>query len=881
MAQVVEPQSATEYELLLWLVALIPGFLLAYHRGWRGAATGLAVGMAVLSTTQAVLLYLGRGVQDVLFLLGVVGALIGVSVGIGWVTELLHRARESAAAAEGAARASEARAHALAERLEVVAQAAVDVVGARDAAALGERVRAAAARVIPLDAFQFQLWDEARRAHASGDAGAFPTADAAAAAGSPRVLRVQDEEGGARLVAHVPVVAEGRVLAVISAVRPGGDGGDDDLRVLDALAASAAGALLNMEASRERDAAGEALRRSEARFRSLTEDASELVLILDPAGRIRYASPAVARLVGYRAASVGRRAARCLEGPSRGAARAHFAGLLGERGGGRASELRVRVPGGAVRTLEVRATNLVHDPAVGGVVVNARDVTGQREALERLRESEHRYRRFFENDLTGDYLADARGTIVECNLRFAEIFAFPSPAAARGASLRDLLADGAPALDGLCGMLRREGRAEAVELRMCARDESEVHVVKNAVGIFDEHGELAQIVGYVFDVTEHRRTEEVLRHSQKLEAVGLLAAGVAHDFNNMLTAILGFASLLAGQVEPESRAARYAGEIRDAALRASELTHQLLAFGRRQVLEPRMVDPDRAVAAAGPMLRRLLPEGVELRIVPGGVAGSVRVDPVQFQQVLMNLVVNARDAMPGGGEVVVSTRAVELSAADAARVPGAPGPGAYVVLSVRDTGCGMDAATQRRIFEPFFTTKGPGRGTGLGLSTVHGIVLQSGGAIQVDSAPGAGATFTLLFPRHDAPADAAPDAPGTAVPVRCAGTVVLAEDEEAVRRPIRLALEEAGFTVLAARDGEEALRLADAHAGSLDLLVTDAVMPRMGGLQLAEALRRRQPGLGVVVVSGYADSVPDGVAFLQKPVHPARLIAAMREAMVG
>jgi two-component system, cell cycle sensor histidine kinase and response regulator CckA len=895
-AQALAPQAAVEYELLLWLIALIPAFLLAYHRGWRGASAALALGMAVLSLTQAALVYFDRGVQDWVFMLGVVAVYLGVSVGIGWVTELLHRARDAARAMEAAARDSEARAEDIANRLEAVAQAATGVLGAHGPSALGDVLREACAGVIPMDAFQLQLCDATRRGLlvVHGDAEVFPVevaamADDAVVEQRAQLLQVQADEAdpaALRSVAHIPIRSDDRVLGVISVgsrepdrYRP------EDLRVLDALAASAAGALMNIEMLSAREASDQALRLSEARFRSLVEDASELILILDEHGRVRYESPAVWRLVGHRRSAGERSVFSCLDPEERTSAQERFAGLVGQRSGTLQTELRVQRRDRTWRTLQVLATNLLHDPAVAGVVINARDVTVQKESAEQLRESEHRYRRFFENDLTGDYLADADGRIVECNPRFAEIFRFASAAGAQGHSLYELYAGGLDSLSAQREQLQREGRVESMELQMRALDGAEIHVVTNVIGIFDANGELVQMLGYVFDISEHKRTEEELRHAQKLEAIGQLAGGVAHDFNNMLMAIIGFASLLESSVDPGTDAAGYAMEIQEAAMRAADLTHQLLAFSRRQVLQPRFVDPGLAVSAAEQMLSRLLPESIEVETRLGPMEGTVRVDPTQFQQVLLNLAVNARDAMPEGGRLTITTREVKLTRAEATRLNASLQPGDYVLLSVRDTGHGMDRATLRRVFEPFYTTKEAGRGTGLGLSTVYGIVHQSGGHIWAESEPGIGTSFTILFPRHEpTEADAVED---DVVSISRGGTVLLAEDEDAIRHPMRRALELAGFSVLAASDGEEALRLAEAYGEELDLLVTDAIMPRMGGARLAEELRKRQPNLGVVIVSGYPDrafgdnGLPEKCVFLQKPVQPRRLVSVMHDVMSG
>ena len=395
------------------------------------------------------------------------------------------------------------------------------------------------------------------------------------------------------------------------------------------------------------------------------------------------------------------------------------------------------------------------------------------------------------------------------------------------------------------------------------------------------------------DITERRQSEEALRVSeaqlvqaQKMEAVGQLAGGIAHDFNNLLT-VMGGRSALLLQRGGFSDAVRTDVElIGKTADRAAALTRQLLAFSRKQVLEPRPVEPNALVGGVAPMLRRLIGEHMELVIVAGRDVGHVMADPGQVEQVIMNLVVNARDAMPDGGMVKIETAGRDLPEA-ARHAQGHVPPGQYVTLSVQDAGSGMDTATLARIFEPFFTTKEPGKGTGLGLSTVHGIVHQSGGYIGVDSAPGRGTTFTIYLPRIAAGAaspDAAPPAPSGAT--RGTETVLLVEDEEEVRRLASEILTGCGYTVLETGDPLEALTMAERRSGAVDLLVTDMVMPAMGGSELAERLKITCRGMRVLYISGYTDEMitpagtsGSGRAFLHKPFTPHDLTRKVREVL--
>ncbi len=389
------------------------------------------------------------------------------------------------------------------------------------------------------------------------------------------------------------------------------------------------------------------------------------------------------------------------------------------------------------------------------------------------------------------------------------------------------------------------------------------------------------------DVTAQRQLEEQLRQSQKMEAVGQLAGGIAHDFNNLLTAILGSTQLLLNAIPPGDACREDVEEIRNAGVRAAELTRQLLAFSRRQVLAPKVLELNTVVANMDKMLRRLIGEDVDLATSLGPHAGAVHADPGQLEQVLLNLVVNARDAMPSGGRVTIETTRVTLHDELVERRHRLPA-GDYACLVVTDSGAGMDEATQAHLFEPFFTTKEVGKGTGLGLATVYGIVKQSGGYIWVYSEPGRGTIVKVYLPR--VPGAAEPAAPPPEQPALRGGreTVLLVEDAPPVRTLARRSLEARGYAVLEAPDGPSAVSLCAAHAGTIDLLVTDVVMPGMSGRELAERLAPLRPEMKVLYTSGYTDDamvrqgvLNAGVAFLQKPFVPDTLARKVREVLDG
>jgi hypothetical protein len=482
-----------------------------------------------------------------------------------------------------------------------------------------------------------------------------------------------------------------------------------------------------------------------------------------------------------------------------------------------------------------------------------------------------------------------------CGLDVQGRITFVNPAALRllGYELHELLGQDLAALaerpvTGSNGRVR-----DALAANTTFRSHDQLFWRKDGTGFPIEYTstpirESGRQIGSVFvfkDITERRRLEEQYRQSQKLEAVGRLAGGIAHDFNNLLTVISGYSDLLAANPSLDHRAKEAVGEVQRAAERAIAVTRQLLAFGRKQMLKPRALDLNGVITEINKLIRRLIGEDIALttHLAPGLL--PVTADPGQLEQVILNLAVNARDAMPQGGGLTITTSNVVMTAAAAASQPGLQ-PGRYALLTVTDTGCGMDEETRARIFEPFFTTKEPGRGTGLGLATVYGIVVQSGGHIDVQSATGRGTTFRILWPQAEGPA-AAPEKPAAPAEAAVRGgseTVLLVEDEDAVRGLAARVLADFGYRVLQACDGAEALRLAQQDGQSLHLMVTDVVMPGISGLELARRLGPERPAMKVLFISGYTDDAivrkgvlgPDA-AFLQKPFTPEVLARRVRE----
>ncbi|MBS1854607.1 MAG: response regulator [Acidobacteria bacterium] len=487
------------------------------------------------------------------------------------------------------------------------------------------------------------------------------------------------------------------------------------------------------------------------------------------------------------------------------------------------------------------------------------------------KESQHRINRkfqvLFEQHPQPMWLFDAReGRIVEANRAASELYGYAREEF-RGMALANLEAGGEIGVTAAAHTHRtRSGRL--IEVAMTSRP-------------FAYGTRRAELV-VLSDVTGQRMLEEQLRQARKMEAVGMLAGGVAHDFNNLLTIITGYSQLILNNLPPGDPNHGSAEQILKAAERAAALTGQLLTFSRRQVVQPKVLDLNRLIDSLSSMLRRLIGEHIDLRLNLRSDLGQVRADAGQIEQVLMNLVVNARDAMPRGGTLKIDTGNVRLGENYQGRHLEAK-PGLYTMIEVSDTGSGMDEATQARLFEPFFTTKSSGHGTGLGLSTVFSIVKQSAGSVEVYSVPGKGTSVKVYLPRIDQPLAVEPPALAQRAG-RGTGTILLVEDEEMVRDLMRESLAGAGYRVIDAAGPAAALALAESFRGDIHLLITDVVMPGMSGRDLADGVTRKRVDIKVLYMSGHADTeltesgiLRPKVAFLQKPFTPAVLIEKVRE----
>jgi two-component system cell cycle sensor histidine kinase/response regulator CckA len=528
---------------------------------------------------------------------------------------------------------------------------------------------------------------------------------------------------------------------------------------------------------------------------------------------------------------------------------------------------------------------LVRDPVTGTPIAMAsisRDLSERKRTETALRVSEDKFSRAFRispDSVNINRIKD--GMYLEVNDGFCRATGYTPEEVVGRSSLELEIWARHEDRTTLLRRLREDGEVRNLEAGFRRKDGSILTGLMSAREI-EVDGEPC-ILSITRDITERTRLEEQLRQAQKMEAVGRLAGGIAHDFNNLLTAIIGYSDVLLSRLQPEDPSAEELKAIQKAGESAAALTRQLLAFSRKQVLDLRPTSLNDLVTHLEGMLRRILGANVALETRLEPELWTVRADGNQIQQVLMNLAINARDAMPGGGTLAIRTRNALVESHRHSRPPDCP-PGPYALLSVSDTGHGMDQDTARMIFEPFFTTKGVGKGTGLGLSMAHGIVRQSGGYIEVETAKNRGTTFHVYLPRVEEPARTGPAAPAPAQAKGGGETVLLAEDSDVVRCYISEILRLGGYAVLEASSGEAALQVAEDHRGPLDLLVTDMVMPGIGGSELASRLSASTPGLKILFISGYPEYaagkhrlLKEGVPFLGKPFRAAVFLDKVRE----
>jgi PAS domain S-box-containing protein len=618
----------------------------------------------------------------------------------------------------------------------------------------------------------------------------------------------------------------------------------------------------------------------ESYFRSLIENAKDIVWIFAPDGTVLYASPAVERVLGHAPGElIGANGMTLIHPDDLGTA-IELLRVLGECGATGSMAVRLRHKDGSWRFIESTGRNLVDDPAVRGIVANSRDVTEQRTSEARLRH----VAASSPSVLFTMGLKDGAMTDVWVSDSLKVMLGYTS-ADVRSLDwwIDNLHPDDRPSVLGAIDAMFRTG-VFSHEHRFRCSDGSYRWVRAQAKVVRDPDGTPIELVGSWSDATEFRELETQLRHAQKMEAVGRLAGGIAHDFNNILTAISGHTELVLADLPAHDPLRADMDEIRKSSDRAASLTRQLLAFSRKQVLRPELLDLGTVVTDMERMLRRVLTEEIELETAAPAGLGYVEADRGQLEQVLLNLAVNARDAMTGCGRLRIDLRNLTLTRPtthDHVQLPA----GEYIVLAVHDTGSGIPPDVLPRIFEPFFTTKEAGKGTGLGLATVYGIVRQSGGCVRVRTEVGRGTSFEIQLPI----ASTSPgEAPARSVERARHGTetIMLVEDEAPVRELANRLLRRYGYTVIEAANGGEALLLGRTRAGSIDLLLTDVVMPHMSGKELADEMRRLNPGMKVLFMSGYPGEavagkgvLEIGAPLLQKPFTATSIARIVRETL--
>jgi PAS domain S-box-containing protein len=702
-------------------------------------------------------------------------------------------------------------------------------------------------------------------------------------------------DGENHLTAHVDKLVETRPVILIGApvhqdliVEALKSGASDYVTTdhMNRLYPSVERALREVQVKQTAAQAALSLRASEERFRCLSASSPMGIFLTDIRGHVIYTNQRFRSILGLTfMETLGERWTRSVLQQDRvQVLREWFSAV--SQGRELSVEFRVKTPQGLVRWVHVRSSPMLSDDdKLQGHVGTIEDIHERKQAEVSLRDSEERYRSLVQNARDVIFMLGMDGMIKSLNPAFELITGWRT-SEWLGHTFGELChADDLTLAVSMFWRVLQGERVAPFELRILAKGDRNLIAEFTVTGHF-ERGKMVGVLGIARDITDRKMLEDQLAQSQKMEAVGQLAGGVAHDFNNILTAITGYSDMLVRKLRTDDPLYQNAEEIRKASERASALTRQLLAFSRKQVLKAEVVDLDAVVTDISKMLQRVIGEHIQLVTRSKASRAHVKADRGQIEQVILNMAVNARDAMTAGGTLIIETDVVTPDG-DFFRTHKNLVPGNYVLMRISDTGTGMPPEVKARIFEPFFTTKEKGKGTGLGLATCYGIVTQTGGQLTVDSAPGKGTTFSIYLPlsMEETVQDKLvvkddPDMP------RGRETLLLVEDEMIVRELALLVLSDLGYEVLTAVNGEEALRVAENHAGTLQLVITDVVMPLMGGKELSGHMRKRYPRVKVIFSSGYTDdaisdqgALGEGVAFLQKPYTPIQLARKVRSVL--
>jgi len=632
----------------------------------------------------------------------------------------------------------------------------------------------------------------------------------------------------------------------------------------------------------ERKQVEAALRTSEARFRALAEHSPSGIWI-QQGFHFLYVNPAAERFTGYTAVELYQMNVMDLVHPD-------FRDFVKQRAIARLKGLKftdhyefaIVTKNGEKRYIDFGGTLIEFDdkPAI---IASAYDITDRKRMEEALKKSEEQYRSFFEEDATADVLFQPDGRVEDCNPAYVKMFRLNSREEALATKIFEFCLD-KESREKTLGLIREQRKLFDHELVLRRRDDSPLYAKANFIGVFDEHGELIQIKAYLIDETERKSLEKRLIQSQKLEGIGRLAGGVAHDYNNILGVILGYGELIQNKLKKEDPLHRQIQSIVAAANRGKDLTRQLLAFARKEIVSPKVLNVNTSIDSIQKMLQRLIGENIKLIFMPGKSLWSIKIDPTQLDQILVNLATNARDAISDIGTITIETANVAI---DEAYLNGHAEffPGEYVMLGFTDTGKGMDRATQEKIFEPFFTTKPKGQGTGLGLATVYGIVKQNGGNINVYSELGKGTTVKIYLPRFYGEAEEAEEIEEDKSTVGTE-TVLVVEDQADLLELAKNSLEEYGYKVLTAWTPGEAILLCGEYTEEIDLLLTDVIMPVMNGKELKKRIDKLKPGIKTIFMSGYTANViahrgilEEGIEFIQKPFTPRALAKKVHDVL--